>query len=68
MKKNKETAVQYLMRQLKYTYDAKKAVGGEVDVEDIEYFGQLALQKESQQLMEEWGEGYSEGVYDGEYK
>ncbi len=48
----KETAVQYMIRQLRYAYDAKKAgtFNGELDVDDVEYFGEIALKMENEQL------------------
>jgi hypothetical protein len=64
----KETAVEYLIRQLKYTYDAKKAMDSELDVDDIEYFGAIALKIEYKQLLDRFGEGYHEGLYDAENK
>ena len=46
----KETAVQYMIRQLRYAYDAKTAMDGELDVDDVEYFGEIALKMENEQL------------------
>ena len=55
----KETAVQYLIRQLRYAYDAKKAgtFNGELDVDDVEYFGEIALQMEKEQIEKSFENG-----------
>ena len=64
----KETAVQYMIRQLRYAYDAKKAMESELDVDDVEYFGALALKMEDKQMITKWNDGYYEGLHDCENK
>lgn len=62
----KQTAVQWLMANLKHTLDSKTAVNSiaTLDIDDLNYFEPLALEMEDKMLLDKYGEGYDEGMYD----
>lgn len=66
----KYTPVQWLIKELKYAMGGNQAVMGQavITIDDLNYFEPLALEREADALMEKYGEGYDEGLYDGMYK
>ncbi len=61
-----QTAVQWLMANLKYALGGNQAVKGQaiLTIDDLNDFEQEALEREDKMLMDKYGEGYDEGVYD----
>ena len=52
-----KSAVEWFTKQLKYAYDSKKAVGGELDIDDINHLSVQAKQMEKEQIIDAHIEG-----------
>lgn len=64
----KQTAVQWLMANLKHTLDSKTAVNSiaTLDIDDLNYFEPLALEMEQKQMQEMYLKGIEN--YDPTFK
>ena len=61
---NKQTAVDWLIKELKHVMDAKEAMGTTLDVEDLEYYRPLAKEMHAKQIMNSYNDGYRDGMTD----
>ena len=52
-----KSAVEWFTKQLKYAYDSKKAVGSELDIDDINHLSVQAKQMEKKQIIDSWEDG-----------
>ena len=57
-----QTAVEWLIKELKHVMDAKDAMGSVLDVDDLEYYLPLAKEREHKQITKAYNDGYRDGL------